>query len=215
MPGDDFGLEEAYAVETPEDNRRLYAAWASSYDEGFLETQGYVYDRNVARVFVGSGGQGPVLDLGCGTGAVGVALASLGVETIDGLDISPEMLERAATKRVGDRAVYRLLMTGDLTAGIDMADRVYAGVVSAGTFTHGHVGPEAIPEVVRIGASGAVFAIGVNAVHYEASGFAEVFDLLVDRRVIADLAHEDVPIYENNTSDHGADLARVVKFTKR
>lgn len=215
MPADDIGLEDAYAVETPEDNRRLYAAWASSYDDGFRRREGYVYDRNVARVFVERGGRGPVLDIGCGTGAVGVALASHGIETVDGLDISPEMLEQAATKRVGDRAVYRLLMTGDLTCGIDMADLVYGGAVSAGTFTHGHVGPDAVPEVVRVGAVGAVFAIGVNARHYEAQGFAEVFDMLVDRRAIGDLAHEDVPIYENNVSDHGADLARVVTFTRR
>ena len=29
-------LEAAYAVETPDENRRLYAEWASSYEETFV-----------------------------------------------------------------------------------------------------------------------------------------------------------------------------------
>ena len=212
---DDFGLDDAYAVETPDDNRRLYAQWASTYDSGFLETQGYVYDRNVAGAFVGDGGTGPVLDLGCGTGAVGIALAALGIDTIDGLDISPEMLEQAATKRVADRAVYRTLVTGDLLAGIEIDDGAYAGVVSAGTFTHGHVGPEALGEVVRVGAPGCRFALGINAEHYEQRGFADVLRGFEADGVIGELGHRDVAIYENNDTEHGSDLARVVTFVKR
>lgn len=212
---DDFGLDDAYALETPDDARRLYAAWAETYDSQFLEREGYVYDRNVATVFVEAGGRGPVLDLGCGTGAVGIALAFLGIETIDGLDISPEMLEQAATKRVGDRSVYRLLATGDILAGMDLADDAYAGVVSAGTFTHGHVGPEALHEVVRVGAAGCRFAIGVNAEHYREQGFDEVLGRLVDAGTIEQLDHVDVAIYQDNTSEHGSAVARVIQFVKR
>ncbi|MEM7287802.1 MAG: class I SAM-dependent methyltransferase [Actinomycetota bacterium] len=212
---DDFGLDDAYAVETPDDNRRLYAQWASTYDSGFLETQGYVYDRSVATAFVDAGGRGPVLDLGCGTGAVGIALAMLGVDTIDGLDISPEMLEQAATKQVEDRPVYRRLVTGDLLAGIEIPDGAYAGVVSAGTFTHGHVGSEALGEVIRVGAPGCSFAIGINSAHYELRGFADALRGFEADGAITDLGHQDLPIYENNDSEHGSDLARVVRFVKR
>ena len=212
---DDFGLDDAYALETPDDARRLYAAWADTYDSGFLEAEGYVYDDNVAKAFVGAGGSGPVLDVGCGTGAVGVALAALGVDTIDGLDISPEMLEKAETKRVGDRAVYRRLMTGDILAGMELADGVYAGVVSAGTFTHGHIGPDALHELIRVGAPGCRFAIGVQSVHYRERGFDDVLGELESTGTITDLRLEDVAIYEGNTSEHGSHRALVVQFVKR
>jgi predicted TPR repeat methyltransferase len=43
---------------------------------------------------------GPVLDLGCGTGLVGVALSDLPIAPIIGVDISPRMLEAAAAKKL-------------------------------------------------------------------------------------------------------------------
>lgn len=209
-----LGLDEAYAVETPDDNRRLYAAWAPTYDTGFLIESGYVYDAAVARLFVATGGRGPVLDVGCGTGAVGIRLAERGVGPIDGLDISPEMLDVAATKAVHGRAVYRSLLVGDLTAGVEVADNSYAGVVSAGTFTHGHLGPDSLDEVVRLGTPGCRFAIGINAEHHDSLGFGAHIARLVERGAITDVDRHDVAIYENNTTDHGADRALVVIFTK-
>jgi predicted TPR repeat methyltransferase len=43
---------------------------------------------------------GPVLDLGCGTGLVAVALSDLPLGPWVGVDLAPRMLERAATKRL-------------------------------------------------------------------------------------------------------------------
>ena len=45
-------------------------------------------------------------------------------------------------------------------------------MVSSGTFTHGHLGPSALSELIRFGRPGAVFAIGINADHFVAMGFA-------------------------------------------
>jgi predicted TPR repeat methyltransferase len=48
-----------------------------------------------------AGGQlGPALDLGCGTGLVAVALSGLPVGPLTGVDVSPRMLEAAATKQL-------------------------------------------------------------------------------------------------------------------
>jgi predicted TPR repeat methyltransferase len=43
---------------------------------------------------------GPVLDLGCGTGLVALAIADLPVGPLIGVDISPQMLAQAAAKRL-------------------------------------------------------------------------------------------------------------------
>ncbi|MDH3441269.1 MAG: hypothetical protein OEM63_10990 [Gammaproteobacteria bacterium] len=37
-----LGLDDAYSVETPEDNIRLYADWASTYESDFVASNGYV-----------------------------------------------------------------------------------------------------------------------------------------------------------------------------
>ncbi len=178
-------LADAYALETPHDSRRLYARWAATYESEFVARNQYVIPDRVAEVFAevagrAGGVKGPVLDVGCGTGLVGMALvrdtAGDGVDwMIDGVDISPEMLAVVGRRRSrpDGRPLYRHLIEADLTAPVDIADGSYAGVLSAGTFTHGHLGPEVLSALVRFGRPGALFAIGINAEHFAAMGFAD------------------------------------------
>ena len=81
----------------------------------------------------------------------------------------------------------------------------YAGAVSTGTFTHGHVGPAALVEVVRILRTGAVAAIGINAAHFSAFDFGPTLEQLVDQGRIDHLRLIQVPIYadvEPRDPDH-------------
>ena len=67
-----LGLRDAYAVETPEDNLRLYHDWAETYDGEFATTQGYSYPRTLAELFADRANEvdSPVLVVGAGTGLV-------------------------------------------------------------------------------------------------------------------------------------------------
>jgi predicted TPR repeat methyltransferase len=80
--------------------------------------------------------QGVILDIGAGTGLVGVALAELGFEEIIGMDISPAMLSKAAAK-----GVYRSLVCcsiGDETfRNLPKAK----GMIATGVFAESHAGP--------------------------------------------------------------------------
>jgi predicted TPR repeat methyltransferase len=206
---DNPDLDSAYALQTPDDNLRLYAAWAETYDSGFADSHHYVTPLRVAEAYVQVGGQAPVIDLGAGTGLCGVALRALGVVPVEATDLSQQMLDVAARKGIYDR-----LFTGNLLERLPVADSSYAGAVSSGTFTHGHVGPEALDEVLRVVRPGGVVALSINAEHWEAQGFAARFEALTDQ--IADLAHRDVPIYgPGATGPHAGDLSRVVTFTRR
>ena len=98
-------LDAAYALQTPTENRLLYAEWAETYDNDFAENLGYALPIRVADAFVEklNGKQnGRILDIGAGTGLVGQRLKYFNFSNIDGLDISSEMLEvaklRVATK---------------------------------------------------------------------------------------------------------------------
>lgn len=201
---DDPDLEAAYALETPDDNRTLYARWAEEYDVNFADAEGYLLPQNTARAFVEADGRGPVLDVGAGTGLCAVALAGAGVGPIDGVDISPEMLAVAEEK-----GVYRRLIEADLFQGVAVADGTYGGVVSSGTFTHGHVGPEVLDELIRLAAPAAVFALSINAEHYETHGFAAKFEALAGR--IDGLSLPEVRIYGDGGRD---DRARIAMFRK-
>ena len=210
-PDDALGLDEAYAVETPDDNRRLYAKWADTYESGFIETKGYQYHERVADVFVaGPRPDGPTLDVGCGTGIVGEALRDRGVGRVDGVDISAEMLDQARTK-----GVYTDLLEADLTVGMDVADDTYAGITSAGTFTHGHLPPEPLAELIRVSMPGARCAIGINAAHWSDHGFEAFLDTAVADGRIEPYEITVVKVYEGSDPANPDDMSNVVSFTVR
>ena len=186
----------------------LYRQWSHSYDLAFGESQGYQLPREVATVFVGAGGQGPVLDVGAGTGLVGAVLRLMNIAPVDGIDLSQEMLDMAALK---DQ--YRNLYARDVRAPLDDLEAPYQGVVSAGTFTLGHVGPEPLVHLLDVAASGAVFVISVNLSHYATAGFESAFEDMGAR--ISDLQFRDVRIYDDRADEkHRNDIARLVIFRK-
>lgn len=94
-------LDKVYGARDAESTRDLYDAWSASYDAE-VGGNGYAtparcakalakFTQDVAR---------PVLDFGCGTGLSGLALKLAGFETIDGLDLSADMLAQADAKKV-------------------------------------------------------------------------------------------------------------------
>ncbi|GGH39287.1 Methyltransferase domain-containing protein [Cribrihabitans marinus] len=182
-------LHAAYALDSPEESRRLYAQWAEDYDQGFAAREDYMLPLHTARAFATAGGQGPVLDVGAGTGLCGAVLSQFGLGPIDATDISAEMLDRAMTKDI-----YRDAIVADLNVGIPAPADSYAGIVSSGTFTLGHVGPSALPNLLDVARRGAQFAISINAQHYAEAGFDAAFaDLQRDR--ISDFTLTEVRIY--------------------
>ena len=190
MSDDKPDLKTAYGLKTPEDSKRLYAEWAWDYDESFAAREDYQLHIHTARAFVGAGGQGPVLDVGAGTGLCGAILADLGVGPLDATDISAEMLDRAMRKDV-----YRDAIVADITEGIHVPPASYAGIVSSGTFTHGHVGPEAIDELLRVARPGAQFALSVNMEHFRQDGFADKLRQLETDHAISCLNLHETRIY--------------------
>jgi SAM-dependent methyltransferase len=204
MPETD--LETAYAIDGPEGARKLYADWADTYDDGFGTAYGYVAPREVARIYRELGADAPALDVGAGTGLVAAHLGGLAA---DALDISPEMLAVAARK-----GLYRATIEADLTGKLPLPDGTYAGVISAGTFTHGHVGAGALRELVRVAADGALFVCGTKPDVFDQMGFGSALAGLQAEGRITPLRFFDIPIYEGADHDHAEDRGLVMTFRK-
>ena len=169
----DGHLGAVYAAKSASDVAAAYDAWAESY-EADMAASGYRHPtialallaRHLPR------GAGPLLDAGVGTGLMGQWLPLVGYDAVDGLDLSAGMLAVAARK-----GVYRNLTQAALGGPLPFGDGAYAGIVSTGVFTTGHVGAEALPELIRICVQGGVIVLTVKGTVWDA-GFATALDAL-------------------------------------
>ncbi len=173
--GESIFLKDAYALENTDDSLELYDKWAENYDETFAKANDYNTPDLIADLYAENtrDKNALVLDIGAGTGLVAEGLTRRGISHVDALDISEKMLSVARRK-----GVYQRFVIADLNQPLDIPDATYAGFTCTGTFTHGHVGPDALDELVRIGATGALYVLGIKASIYESAGFAAKFQAL-------------------------------------
>ena len=207
-----LGLDEAYSVKTPDDNRRLYAKWAATYESSFVDAKQYRYPKAIAEVF--NDVLPPVtrvLDIGTGTGLTGMYVTRLRpAVVIDGMDISPEMLAQARLKtREDGSVVYRALYERDLTVAVPNENEPYEALFSSGTFTHGHLGPECLRNLLPLLAHDGWLVVGVNNEHFESKGFAGELESLVALGAIQTPEILRIDVYEPGSVHYG-DQARVI-----
>ena len=161
-----INLQKAYNLSSPEDNVDFYRSWAEDYDTDFAGGMDYILPYQVATQFIKLNGKGPVLDVGAGTGLLGIEISKLSKIEMHATDISEEMLLVAEKK-----GIYSKSIVGDLTKGLPILDNTYNGIVSSGTFTHGHVGPDVLFEIKRILSKGGIAVLSVNSKHWHSLGF--------------------------------------------
>jgi SAM-dependent methyltransferase len=109
-----------------------YADIAELYDFAYWDfTDDLEFYANIARI-----NDGPVLELGVGTGRVAVRLAQAGLQ-VTGIDESPSMLDRAhANSRSARLSPKRLHLVQASMTDFDLGKRFGAVIVAANTFQH-------------------------------------------------------------------------------
>ncbi len=203
-------LENAYKLSTPEDNVDYYNAFAASYDTDFADALGWYYPAAIAEAYrdAATASDTPIADIGCGTGLVASAL-NFPQDQIDGIDISADMLRVSEEKHL-----YRSLYKADLTKALDVIANGYGAVLSAGTFTSGHLGPEPLESLLDIARANALFVIGVKKVFFQEAGFEPVLRDMETGGLIKDLQVAEVPMYAKAGHDHSADTAFALVYRK-
>ena len=190
---DDHNRDEAYTLDDPAKHRRYYDEWASTYDDDFLKAEGYAAPYHVAQALANEAlaNDTPIADIGCGTGAVGRSLLQLGATfTLDGFDISKGMLDEA--QKTGQ---YRNLICADFTQDQTQHLDQYGAIVSSGTFTLGHLGPEDLGRTLALGHHDALVLISINEQHFEEKGFKGALQDWCNRGMITEPDFHQIGLY--------------------
>lgn len=126
-------LNKVYSARNTDSTRRLYDDWADTY-EAELTKNGYVTPARCAAALAQQMPDKslPVLDFGCGTGLSGLALTEAGFQTLDGMDLSPDMLKGARSK-----GIYRNLTRIDGETPPDISPGDYAAIAAIGVIGGG------------------------------------------------------------------------------
>jgi predicted TPR repeat methyltransferase len=193
-------LARAYALQDARQSLALYRDWATTYDRTMLGGLGYVSPLRTARMLAAvlPLRQARVLDVGCGTGLAAIELAKRQWLRLDGLDVSPQMLDVAQK-----RGVYERLCLADLNRPLPFPSLRYDALICTGTFTHGHVGAGCLTELLRVLRPGGHFAFTVHRDVLHSMGFAAAIGRFAETRKIAILQRQEGGYYAASTTPEG------------
>ena len=151
-------LDRVYGQFSTEETRDLYDAWAKSY-EAEVGENGYVTPERTARALFSKirNSTASVLDFGCGTGLSGLALKLAGFTTIDGADLSPEMMALAREK-----SIYRKLWQVDPEAKQPVPPGVYDAITAIGVIGVGAAPLSTFDLLMNALGPGGYFAFSFN-----------------------------------------------------
>jgi predicted TPR repeat methyltransferase len=120
-------LRGVYDLSDQDATNAYYTEWAATYNDE-LTRQGYRTPQRCAEalgLFEPMGA--PILDIGCGTGISGTALAAVGFTDVCGTDINADMLG------VAERAdIYRETWLGDIDDPFPFEAGTYAALTAVG-----------------------------------------------------------------------------------
>ena len=159
---------DIYKLTTPEEILKYYQDWTkkNKYNQDMVDLN-YVAPKETVLVLkkYAVDNNWKILDAGCGTGLVGIELKKNGYSNIEGVDFSQNMLDLIP------RNIYKKIEKVDLNKTLKFNTNMYDAVTCVGTFTYGHVKPQALDELIRIIKNRGLICFTINEGVYEKYGF--------------------------------------------
>ena len=169
-----------YKLKTTEEIMKYYDEWGTDnkYDKDMIEWD-YTGPKETVDTFkkYANNKEIKIYDAGCGTGLVGVELKKNGYTNFDGVDLSEKLLDLVPN------GLYRNLSKADLNKPLNISDNKYDAILCVGTFTFGHVKPQALDEFIRIIKNKALICFTINEGIYEEYGFDKKINELTEKNL--------------------------------
>ena len=169
-----------YKLKTTEEIMKYYDEWGTDnkYDKDMVEWD-YTGPKETVDTFkkYANNKEIKIYDAGCGTGLVGVELKKHGYTNFDGVDLSQKLLDLVPN------GLYKNLSKTDLNKPLNISDNEYGSVLCVGTFTFGHVKPQALDEFIRITKNKGLICFTINEGIYEEYGFDKKINELTKKNL--------------------------------
>ena len=168
-----------YKLKTTDEVMRYYDEWGDEdkYNKDMVDWN-YTGPKETAEIFnkYEKNKDTLIFDAGCGTGLVGLELKKYSFKNFHGADLSQTLIDTVP------KDLYQKLVKVDLNKPIEVEDNFYGGVMCVGTFTFGHVKPNALDEFIRITKPSGLICFTINEGIYEEYGFDKKIDILKDSK---------------------------------
>ena len=169
-----------YKLKTTEEIMKYYDEWGrnNKYDKDMVEWD-YTGPKETVDTFkkYANNKKIKIYDAGCGTGLVGVELKKHGYTNFDGVDLSQKLLDLVPN------GLYKNLSKTDLNKLLNINDNEYDAILCVGTFTFGHVKPQALDEFIRITKNKGLICFTINEGIYEEYGFDKKINELTEKNL--------------------------------
>ena len=168
-----------YKLKTTDEVMKYYDEWGNKdkYNKDMVDWN-YTGPKETAEIFnkYEKNKDTLIFDAGCGTGLVELELKKYSFKNFHGADLSQTLLDTVP------KDLYQKLVKVDLNKPIEVEDNFYGGVMCVGTFTFGHVKPNALDEFIRITVPGGLICFTINEGIHEEYGFDKKIDILKDSK---------------------------------
>ena len=156
-----------------------------------------------------------ILDVGCGTGLVGVELSKLGFIRPDGIDISALSLREAERKGVYRHTLIADILKSDFSIKYFEYDTYYYdGIICVGVLTYLKDIPTVLTRLIKIVRTGGEVELTQRSDMYKYHGLYDDLMAMVDAGLISNLEITDPCIYLPKYETYGKEvLVHYINFT--
>eukprot|EP00794_Sanderia_malayensis_P010935 gene10935-12096_t len=173
---------------SPEELATKYDRWSEKFDEDMVKTKYNTPAACLAGLMefadaYGVNKDSKIIDVGAGTGALGLLLKAEGFTNVDALDGAKQMIEASTKKNCYNKLIHAFVGASDGPAAV-MEGHAYKVLFCVACFSLGHMQPKHLDDLVKMVQHGGLLIFTVRRDADEKFGFKKKIDEMVSANTL-------------------------------